>query len=455
MISSEQNDLMTRVGLGTPAGKLLRNYWQPVALTDELDGPRPCKAVRLMGEELVLFRDPRGRYGLLERQCPHRGADLAFGRLEDGGLRCAFHGWLFDTEGKCLETPAEPEGSRMCEHIRQKAYPLTVRSGIVFAWLGAGEPPAFPHFDCFTAPDEYTFAFKGYWDCNWLQALEVGIDPAHASYLHRFFEDEDPAASYGKQFRGTPADSQLPISKVLREYDRPDIQVERTDYGMRLRTLRRISDAQSHIRVTNILFPQAFVIPMNAEMTISQWHVPVDDTGCYWYAIFTSFGTRVDKTTMRNQRLKTYPAPDYKPIHGRANNWGYDADEQRKATFTGMGFDINIHDQWACESMGRIADRTREHLGSSDKGIALYRRLLVDAIRKNEAGEKAPMMLDAAQAAALTGPAAIDGIGPTGRMEEYWKDADARRRQQCAWGKSGKSGSEPDFRQIAQSDLRR
>lgn len=433
MISTEQNELMTRVGLGTPAGKLLRNYWQPVALTDELEGPRPCKAVRLMGEELVLFRDQRGRYGLLERQCPHRGADLAFGRLEDGGLRCAFHGWLFDAEGKCLETPAEPADSRMREHIRQKAYPLTVRSGIVFAYLGAGEPPAFPHFDCFTAPDEYTFAFKGYWDCNWLQALEVGIDPAHASYLHRFAEDEDPAASYGKQFRGTPADSQLPISKVLREYDRPDIQVERTDYGMRLRTLRKISDAQSHIRVTNILFPQAFVIPMNAEMTISQWHVPVDDTGCYWYAIFTSFGARVDKATMRNQRLKTYPAPDYKPILGRANNWGYDAEEQRKATFTGMGFDINIHDQWACESMGRIADRTKEHLGSSDKGIALYRRLLVDAIRKNAEGQKALMVLDAAQAAALTGPAAIDGIGPTGRMEEYWKDADARRRQQCAW----------------------
>jgi len=433
MISAEQNELMTRIGPGTPAGTLLREYWQPVALVDELEGPRPCKAVKLLGEDFVLFRDERGRHGLLGRQCPHRGADLAFGRVEHGGLRCAFHGWLFDVEGKCLETPAEPQASRMCEHIRQRAHPVVERSGILWAWLGAGEASAFPHFDCFVAPGTHTFAFKGYWDCNWLQALEVGIDPAHASFLHRFFEDEDPAQSYGRQFRGTPADSQMPISKVLREYDRPDIQVERTDYGMRLRTVRRLSDAHSHIRVTNALFPQAFVIPMNAEMTISQWHVPVDDGGCYWYAIFTSFTGPVDKRTMREQRLKTYPAPDYRPIHGRHDDWGYSAEEQASATFTGMGFDINIHDQWACESQGKIADRTRENLGSSDKGIALYRRLLVDAIRKHGAGTRAMMMLDAAQATALTGPAAIDGIGPTGRMEEYWQDADARRRRDCPW----------------------
>ncbi|MDQ5849774.1 MAG: aromatic ring-hydroxylating dioxygenase subunit alpha [Pseudomonadota bacterium] len=433
MISREQNEVMTRIGPGTAAGKLLRRYWQPVALVDEMQGPRPVRPVRILGEDLVLFRDEENNYGLVERHCAHRGADLAYGRLENGGLRCAFHGWLFDVKGRCLQTPAEPAGSRLCEHIRLRACPVVEKSGILFAYLGEGEAPAFPHFDCFVAPSEYTFAFKGYWDCNWLQALEVGIDPAHASYLHRFFEDEDPAASYGKQFRGRPADSEMPISKVLREHDRPEIRVERTDYGMRLHTLRRISDAHTHVRVTNILFPQAFVIPMNAEMTISQWHVPVDDGGCYWYSIFTSFGGKVDKDTMRNQRLKTYPAPDYRPIHNRANGWGFDAEEQQKSTFTGMGFDINIHDQWACESQGRIQDRTRENLGSSDKGIVLYRRLLLDAIKKNEAGEAPLMVLDAAKAEELTGPPAIDGIGPTERMDEYWKESDARRRKQSQW----------------------
>ncbi len=432
MISAEQNELMTRIGPGTPAGGLLRNYWQPVALAEELDGPRPVKAVRLLGENLVLFRHD-GKHGLLERHCPHRGADLAYGRLEDGGLRCSFHGWLFDTSGRCLATPAEPEGSRMCEHIRQRAYPIVERSGILFAYLGAGEPPAFPHFDCFVAPDAYTFAFKGYWDCNWLQALEVGIDPAHASWLHKFFEDEDPAASYGRQFRATPADSEMPMSKVLREFDRPEIRVERTAYGMRLQTLRKLNDKSTHLRVTNILFPQAFVIPMSPEMTISQWHVPVDDYGCYWYSIFTSFGAPVDKDTMRNQRLKTYPAPDYRPLVGRHNGWGFDPHEQRKSTFTGMGFDINIHDQWACESQGRLQDRTREHLGSTDKGIALYRRILLEAIEKNQAGEKPPMVLDAQSAREITGPPAVDGIGPSDRLEEYWRQFDAERRRKSAW----------------------
>ncbi len=432
MISTGQNELMTRIGAGTPCGKLLRRYWQPVALADEMQGPRPVKAVRILGEDLVLFKEGN-RYGLLERHCSHRGADLAYGRLEDGGLRCAFHGWLFDVNGRCLETPAEPESSRLCEHIRHRACPVVEKSGILFAYLGEGEPPAFPHFDCFVAPPAYTFAFKGYWDCNWLQALEVGIDPAHASWLHKFFEDEDPASSYGRQFRGTPADSQMPISRLLREHDRPEIKVERTAYGMRLHTLRRINDQHSHVRVTNILFPQAFVIPMNAEMTISQWHVPVDDTGCYWYSIFTSFGAPVDKDMMRNQRLKTYPAPDYRPIHGRADGWGFNADEQRSRTFTGMGFDINIHDQWACESQGRIQDRTRENLGSTDKGIVLYRRILLDSIRKNQAGKKPLMVLDQEKAVELKGPPAIDGIGPTGRMDEYWKDCDARRRSQSTW----------------------
>src|SRR5947209_6589513 len=133
MLSTEQNDLITRIGPGTAAGTLLRAYWQPAALTDELAANRPVKPLRLLGEDLVLFRDEQGRHGLIERACPHRGTDLAFGRLEDGGLRCAFHGWLFDVQGQCLQTPAEPDGSRLAANIRQKAYPVVEKSGILFA----------------------------------------------------------------------------------------------------------------------------------------------------------------------------------------------------------------------------------------------------------------------------------------------------------------------------------
>src|SRR5712672_2533621 len=229
MMSQEQNDLITRTGAKDPCGKLMRMYWQPAALVDELEGPRPVRPVKLLCQNLVLFRDEDGRYGLVERGCPHRGTDLAYGRLEGGGLRCAFHGWLFDTTGKCLETPAEPDDSNLCANIQQKAYPVVERSGILFAYMGPGEPPAFPHFDCFTAPDTHTFAFKGMIDRNWLQSLEVGIDPVHTSFLHRFFHDEEPARGYGKLFRDKSIDSDMPMTRIMREFPRPQIEVEHTD----------------------------------------------------------------------------------------------------------------------------------------------------------------------------------------------------------------------------------
>jgi nitrite reductase/ring-hydroxylating ferredoxin subunit len=433
MMSQEQNDLITRTGPAAPAGRLMRRYWQPAALVDELEGERPIRPVRLLGENFVLFRDEEGRYGLLDRDCPHRGADLAFGRLENGGLRCAFHGWLFDVEGKCLETPAEPENSRLCQGIRQRSYPVVARNGILFAYLGEGEPPAFPELDCFVAPPEYAFAFKGLIECNWLQALEVGIDPAHASFLHRFFEDEDTSASYGKQFRGASADSDLPMTRILRDYDRPIINVERTEYGMRLIALREIDETRTHVRVTNQVFPQAFVIPLSTEMTITQWHVPVDDETCYWYAIFTSFAQPVDKAKMRAQRLELYDLPDYRSRKNKTNDYGFDPHEQQHSTYTGMGADINVHDQWAVESMGRIQDRTREHLGTSDKAIILYRRILKDEIEKAAGADRPLMCLDERHAKSIQGPATMDGIGPTRGWESYWMEVDAKRRRGAPW----------------------
>jgi len=433
MLSAEQNDRITRTGPDTPAGALLRRYWQPAALVDELSGNRPVKPVKLMGENLVIFRDTRGRYGLIGRACPHRGTDLAYGRLEDGGLRCAFHGWLFDVAGRCLQTPAEPDGSNLCANIRQKAYPVVERSGILFAYLGPGEPPALPHIDCFVAPGTHTFAFKGMIDCNWLQSLEVGIDPAHTSFLHRFFHDEDPDEGYGKLFRDKSIDSEMPMTRIMREFPRPRIEVEETDYGMRVVTLRKISATKTHIRVTNLMFPNTFVIPMSREMTISQWHVPIDDQRHYWYAIFTSFGAPVDKDEMRRQRLELYELPDYVPRKNKTNDYGFDPHEQEHATFTGMGADINVHDQWACESMGAIQDRTSEHLGQSDKAITAYRRLLRTAIDQAGNGGRPLMVLDPQSAPKVTGPAAIDGIGPTDDWTGYWQRTDESKRKAASW----------------------
>ena len=446
MLSEQQNNLLTRTGRGEPAGEVLRHYWTPAALSDELEGERPVVSVSLMGEELVLFRDESGAPGLIQRHCPHRGADLCYGRLENGGLRCLFHGWLFDRNGQCLEQPAEPEGSQMHTRVKARSYPVVEKNGVFFAYLGTGTPPAFPELDCFRAPSSHVFAFKGLWRCNWLQALEVGIDPAHASFLHRFLEDDDPADSYGKQFRDSiDTDTgfrNIPMTRLLREYPRPEIVIEDSDSGFRLQSLRRLDNKTSHVRVTNHIFPCAISIPMSRTMTITQWHVPIDDKSCYWYAMFTSFSEPVDKQLMRQQRLEEHTLPEYQPVKNADNRYHYSPQEQQNHTYTGMGQDINVHDQWACESMGSIQDRTEEHLGKSDVGIIHYRRLLRAALSlvENNKLENLPFRPDADHAVEIRGPMAIDTITGESDWKTAWRTAEHQRRQQASWHADVQSG---------------
>ncbi|MEY4364103.1 MAG: Phthalate 4,5-dioxygenase oxygenase subunit [Pseudomonadota bacterium] len=446
-MKAEVNERITRIGAGTPCGALMRHYWQPVALLDEFDpaldpnmAVRPVKAVRLLGQDLVLFKNAQGEFGLLDRDCPHRGADLAFGRNEGDGLRCPFHGWKFDTQGRCIETPAEPSGSTLCQHVRQRHYPLQACNGILFAWLGdeGSTPPPLPAIDCLRAPSTHSFAFKGLWRCNWLQAFEVGIDPAHASFLHRFFFDESLDDTYGRQFRGASAGQvqgeRLPMTRVMREFDQPDIRVEPQPHGMRLTALRKMSDALTHVRVTHAIFPHTFVIPLSETMTITQMHVPVDDTQTYWYAMFTSFADPVDKQRMRDQRLRHINLPDYIPKSGRHNQWGFDPQEQVTRTYLGMGEDdINVHDQWACESMGPIQDRTREHLGTSDRAIMLNRRLLLQAIDDVQQGKTPMGMAQSAVASQRVGPDTVDGIAPTDDWQSWWQQAVQAKREGAPW----------------------
>jgi phthalate 4,5-dioxygenase len=449
-MNAEHNQLITRIGPGTPGGALMRQYWQPVALLDEFDArfdpqmaTRPLKAVRLLGQELVLFRDEQGHYGLLDRDCPHRCADLKFARHEGDGIRCPFHGWKFDASGRCLETPAEPAGSTLCNRVRQRSYPLLQRAGVLFAYLGdeGSTPPALPEFDCFQAPASHSFAFKGQWHCNWLQAFEVGIDPAHPSFLHRYLQDEALDDAYGRQFRsasaGDVAGERWPMTRVMREFCQPEIRHEEVAPGLtRLTTLRAMPNGLTHVRVTHAAFPHTFVIPLSETITITQMHVPLDDTHTCWYSFFTSFAEALDKETMRQQRLAGMNLPEYLPKKGRDNDWGFNAEEQRSRTYLGMGEDdINVHDQWAVESMGAIADRTREHLGTSDKVIMANRRVLLKAIETVRQGGIAPMVLTAAQAAALQGPDTLDGIAPTVSWERFWRDGAAHKRAQAPWRK--------------------
>jgi phenylpropionate dioxygenase-like ring-hydroxylating dioxygenase large terminal subunit len=457
-MKAEQNELLTRIGPGTPCGAVMRGYWQPVALVDEFDprldarmANRPVKAVRALGQDFVLFKDGQGRWGLLDKDCPHRGADLSFGRNEGDGLRCPFHGWKFDVAGNCLETPAEPTGSKLCERVKQRSYPTTEKSGIVFAFLGEGTPPPFPLFDCFAAPSSHNFAFKGLWHCNWLQAVEVGIDPAHPSFLHRFLGDEaldaigdNPA---GKQFRSASAGDfggeRWPMTRIMREFHQPEISFENMPWGFQLTALRPMTQDLTHVRVTQAVFPHTFVIPLSETLTITQMHLPVDDTHTYWYSVFTSFAQPVDKEAMRNQRLQFISLPDYIPKSGRHNNWGFNPGEQLTRTYLGMGEeDINVHDQWAVESMGPIADRTREHLGTSDKVIMGNRRVLLKAIEAVQAGGLPPGAADPANAAAMTGPDTVDGIAPAGEWATWWRERVRAKRAQAPWA-GGESNRSP------------
>ena len=462
-MKAEQNELVTRIGPGTGCGAVLRSYWQPVALVDEFDpaldprmAARALKAVRVLGQDLVLFRDQQGRWGLLDRDCPHRGADLSFGRHEGDGLRCPFHGWKFDAAGACLETPGEPAGSRLCDRVRQRSYPVVERSGILFGWFGeaGSEPPPLPRFDCFEAPGTHTFAFKGLWHCNWLQAFEVGIDPAHPSFLHRFLNDApldaigDNAA--GKQFRSASAGESAggerwPMTRIMREFHRPEISFEPRPWGLQLTALRPMTDDLTHVRITQSIFPHTFVIPLSETLTITQMHVPVDDTHTYWYAVFTSFAGPVDKAAMRNQRLQYIALPDYVPRSGRQNAWGFNPDEQRTQTYLGMGEDdINVHDQWAVESMGAIQDRTREHLGTTDKVIMANRRMLLQAIEAVAAGGRAPGVADPAIAAQRAGPDTVDGIAPAGAWPTWWQERVKAKAEGAPWPAAAAGRTEQD-----------
>ena len=458
-MNAEQNQRLTQISHGTPCGQLLRQYWQPAALVDEFNpeldprmAQRPVKAVKLLGQHLVLFKDASGTWGLLDRDCAHRGADLSFGRLETsaqgGGLRCPFHGWKFAPDGRCLETPAEPAGSKLCDRIKQRSYPVIERGGVLFAWLGDADqtPPPFPTFDCFKAPASHSFAFKGLWNANWLQAFEVGIDPAHPSYLHRFLQDEalDSVGTNaaGKQFRSAAAGGaesatdgqEWPMTRIMREFSKPEISFIDKPWGLQLTALRHMTEQLTHVRVTQAIFPATFVIPLSETLTITQMHVPVDDTHTYWYSFFTSFDAPLNKDAMRAQRQQFISLPDYLPKAGRHNNWGFSADEQISTTYLGMGEeDINVHDQWAVESMGPLADRTREHLGTTDKVIMANRRMLSKAIDTVASGGAAPCIADAAQAASMTGPDTVDGIAPADDWQAWWQAAVDAKRRKAAW----------------------
>jgi hypothetical protein len=293
--------------------------------------------------------------------------------------------------------------------------------------MGSGDPPPLPGLDAFAAPASHVFAFKGMWNCNWLQAHEVGIDPAHAAFLHRFLDDD--SEEYGQQFRDLVADTGITMTKLMREASAPTITAQSTDFGFRMRTLRNYRGEFTHVRISNCIFPNAITISMSRTMTITQWHVPIDDERCYWYSMFVSFGEPVDAEVMRAQRLSQVTLPDYRPVTTPENHWGYDPEEQLTSTYTGMGRDINVHDQWAVESPGTIYDRTGEHLAPTDVGVRTHRRMLLRAID----GPTAENLVGLDRPETLRGPEAVDAVTTGDDYDAVWREHDAARRRSSRW----------------------
>ena len=364
-MKAEQQQRLCRSGPGTDAGALLRHGWLPVALLDELqDTAPPMRPLRVLGQDLLLFRDALGRWGLLDRACPHRGADLALAQHEGDGLRCALHGWKFDIHGHCLDMPAEPEGSTLCQRVRQRSYPVQQRAGMLFAWLGpAGSPPdALPELACLGAPAGQALLIRTLWQCNWLQALEMGLDPL-VSMAHAPLE----------------------------------LRVEQPAPGLlRWTALRPVDGAQLHVRVAQALAPLCVVLPLSQSLTLTRWHVPVDDTQTLVYSLVCSFDAALDAQALPEDAI------------GRR--------EQRFA-----------------ESMGPLQDRTREHAAASDKAILVYRRMLLKAMDGLRFGDRPPSAAVAAQAGALQGLEPIECVVPARDWLRHCKQAVAQRQERAAW----------------------
>ena len=272
MLSQEDNELITRTNPGTPMGSLMRRYWIPALMSEEIPAPDcPPARVKLLGEELVAFRDSQGRIGLIGEHCAHRGTSLFFGRNEECGLRCVYHGWKYDVEGNILETPAEPAGSDFGKKLRHTAYPTHEANGVIYAYLGAHEQmPLFPNYEWTQVPVEFTYVTKCLLECNYLQGLEGECDSSHLSFLHRAFTNE----------RNQP---------LYKSDTAPFYETEETDFGVRLIATRNF-DEQHYIRFSAFVMPVYGCVPAGrptneVEGFEIHTYVPADNTHCWRYDI--------------------------------------------------------------------------------------------------------------------------------------------------------------------------
>jgi phthalate 4,5-dioxygenase len=385
MLKPEENERLVRVGPGTPGGEMLRRYWQPALLSDELpekDGA-PIR-VRIMGEDLIAFRDTDGNVGLVDAFCPHRRAPMFFGRNEECGLRCVYHGWKFDTNGTCVDMPSEPPDSLFKTKVTIKAYPAHEAGGMVWTYMGPPEKqPPLPNYEWLRIPPTHCRVSKTFEHANWLQALEGGMDTSHSSFAHN---------------------ERLGDKNWIRNRDgAPRLDVEKTDYGYSYVSTRNLGDDGSYIRIYHFVMPAqqmrggitSWTGTGKADVPRLDGHiwVPIDDEHTYVYNMLWGYDQSVPidedwywKDEARFGRGKEDLRPGFKLKASLENDYFIDRQKQKTQTFTGIR-GINTQDFALQEGMGSIVDRSKEHLGTSDKAIITLRQLLLEAVQAVGAGD--------------------------------------------------------------------
>lgn len=384
MISSEQNTFLTQTGAGTPLGELFRRYWIPALLATELPEP-DCPPVRvsLLGEKLIAFRDTSGRIGLMDEFCAHRGVSLWFGRNEENGLRCPYHGWKYNTEGQCVDVPSESED--FCKRIKFKSYPVEEKAGVIWAYMGPPEErPDLPSFEWMELPASHVYLSKRWQECNYLQAMEGGIDSSHVSFLHSGDLGRDPL------HKGT-AGSKYALST------KTSFEVMESAGGLMIGAKRPAEEGFYYWRLSQWMMPWYTLIPPYKGNALNghAW-VPMNDENCMaWTMTFHPTRPLTDEERrLMDEGKGVHPVliPDgsFRPVANKDNDYLMDREAQKaKIVYSGIK-GIAIQDSSLQESMGPIADRTREHLVATDKAIVMARARLRKAAQEVQSGGKAP-----------------------------------------------------------------
>jgi phthalate 4,5-dioxygenase len=368
MFSKEENELITSAGPGTPLGELFRRYWIPALLSEEVPEPDcPPVRVKLLGEDLIAFRDSQGRVGLLDEYCSHRRVSLFYGRNEECGLRCVYHGWKYDVDGNVLETPAEPAGSSLKDKVHHTAYPCHEAAGIVFTYIGPKEnKPLFPNYDWLTVPPTHVKPFKYHLECNYLQSLEGDCDPSHLTFLHR----------------GNPGISSS-YDVVPLSYD-----AEQTRFGVRYTVKKRFPSGNEFTRVTNFVFPFIGCVEVGYPDGFQViYQTPADDYHTTRYNLRFRKSQPLSEEEMR--KLSEEVRDDYMLVQNKHNGYLIDRKKQKNVNFTGVDGFVT-QDACMTESMGAMLDRTREHLGVGDRCVVALRIALLKTVKQFQNGAEPP-----------------------------------------------------------------